>query len=302
MGSGISHVDDPREPTHKLIAACITGNREVEYEHLTDTTQQTECCFPTTNRPSRSSARSINEAEVEQKILARISQIKHADDSFHMEKKMLRQNKNVPIGRSSSPTRDSCSHCEHEHQQPCCLYTGDNKEDLLMYPRWKSHLEQTTIAPGEFPLIPEAISAGSTPNWFPTTTSIEPLFQQLNSLHKTTSSVDSRRSIPSSRERRPTQVFYYITVLNELDNDLEVLPEQRPTPYQLYMQQQVSRKEPQVIVWMPANSRQQEKPAEEMVPTSTPTPPPVFRSLKPKLPPSSSSFQIVKTYRRRVDS
>ncbi|KAL1394603.1 hypothetical protein pipiens_011835 [Culex pipiens pipiens] len=240
------------------------------------------------------------------KFLARISRIKQLDESCHMEKKILKQNKNVPIGRSSSPTRrESCYHCEHQHRERCCLYIEESEasEDLLVYPRWKSYLEHTDIIPGEYDLLPEAVSAGTTPNWFPTaTTTIAPAIPtHLATLQKTN---DSRRSLPSL-DHSPSQVFYYLTVLDELDNDLEVPAEQRPTPYQLYMQQQqlngVDGQFPHVVIWAPPAVKTS-TPRKVAVRTSPETvtaspvqrvaPPPVLRSLKPK------QLNVVKSYKR----
>lgn len=96
--------------------------------------------------------------------------IEQAQLDFTMERRFLQKNKNVPIGRSSSPTRIKCFHCAHGHGKRCCLYIGDHLGDVKRYAKWKKHLERDSIRPGHFPRVPEAVSGGSTPNWFPTGT------------------------------------------------------------------------------------------------------------------------------------
>lgn len=96
--------------------------------------------------------------------------VEQAQNDFTMERRFLQKNKNVPIGRSSSPTRIKCFHCAHGHAKRCCLYIGDHLGDVKRYAKWKKHLERDIIRPGHFPRVPEAVSGGSTPNWFPTGT------------------------------------------------------------------------------------------------------------------------------------
>lgn len=281
MGASASSVED-KESAKKLLTACIAGQNG-EYTRIE------ECC---SSSDSSSKSRKLrNSFEVEKKILARIRKIKHSDESFRMERKMLKQNKNVPIGRSSSPTRESAERdCVHHFEESFNEAIEIDEEDLLKYPQWKSYLEQMEVIPVDSPIIPEAISAGSTPNWFPTVTPSEPLPSPPQSFRKTH---DTKRAAPCP-DRRPTEVFYHLTILNELDNDLEVTPEQRPTPYQLYMQHRVSDQKSRIIVWMPSKSKQQPTMEKDRESITAQTPPPVLRELKPK--PADSPD--VKTYRR----
>lgn len=93
--------------------------------------------------------------------------VEQAQNDFEMERCFLSKNNNVPIGRCSSPTRIKCFHCAHGHGKRCCLYLGDNLGDVKRYYRWKRHLDFGTVRPGHFPRVPEAVSGGTTPNWFP---------------------------------------------------------------------------------------------------------------------------------------
>lgn len=227
-----------KEPGYKLIAACLSGN---PIDYTINCLQQYSI-----------SKQQLDSLEVVRILKSRFDQ---CDESFHMEKKILKKNKNVPIGRCSTPTRESFFPCDDQHKEQCCLLAEESEEDMIMYSKWKEILEGSTILPVDHPLIPEAISSGSTPNWFPSSTTTEPpTLPSTPSVSTTQRTTESERS-SGSRERKHTQVFYYLTVLNELDNDLEVHPSQRPTPYQLYMQQQTEDGLPRVIVWMPPQTQ-----------------------------------------------
>lgn len=279
MGANASSVED-KESAKKLVKACIVG-------HSGEYTRIEECCSSSDN--STKSRKFRNSFEVEKKILARIRKFKLSDESFRMERKILKQNNNIPIGRSSSPTRETSEkNCVHHEED---FFNEAFEIDEEDYPRWKSYLEQMEVMPVDSPIIPEAISAGSTPNWFPTVTSTEVLSSPPQHAKK---NADPKRPAPCP-DRRPTEVFYHLTILNGLDNDLEVTPEQRPTPYQLYMQHQVDEQKSRIVVWMPAKSGNQESTTERnRASPATQTPPPVLRHLKPK----TNGSPDVKSYRR----
>lgn len=93
--------------------------------------------------------------------------VEQAQSDFEMERRFLRLHNDVPIGRCSSPTRIKCFHCAHEHGKRCCLYLGDDPGDATRYAKWKKHLDCGVVRLGHFPRVPEAVSGGCTPNWFP---------------------------------------------------------------------------------------------------------------------------------------
>lgn len=73
-----------------------------------------------------------------------------------------------PLPRLSSPSKEICIHCEHDHNRACCLYFYDGPEDGPMYSNWKKELENPT-SQRSYPVskIPEAISGNTTPKGFP---------------------------------------------------------------------------------------------------------------------------------------
>lgn len=90
-----------------------------------------------------------------------------SEDNLRMESMLLRQNKNVPIGRCSTPVPEYCSHCDHRHGERCCQYVGDAEEDIRLYSMWTQQLRNPAVKPQDISRMPEVVSSGGTPEWFP---------------------------------------------------------------------------------------------------------------------------------------
>lgn len=105
---------------------------------------------------------------------ARIVDIRDVEDDLRMESMFLKQNKNIPLGRSSTPDPSYCCHCDHKHRERCCLYLGDKMDDLNRYSAWTEDFKNTPVKPQNVKCIPEAVSYNTTPHWFPRYTSVKP--------------------------------------------------------------------------------------------------------------------------------
>lgn len=46
------------------------------------------------------------------------------------------------IPRSSTPSKQSCEHCDHKHRKSCCVYNGETINDAILYYLFKEGLEK----------------------------------------------------------------------------------------------------------------------------------------------------------------
>lgn len=84
----------------------------------------------------------------------------------------VKENKVMP--RFSSPTRNFCEHCDHQHRQSCCVYYHETTENALMYSLFKEELEMEKTRFYKYGLVdPDIVSGGITPGGFPEFTNTE---------------------------------------------------------------------------------------------------------------------------------
>ncbi|XP_053661927.1 uncharacterized protein LOC128711089 [Anopheles marshallii] len=156
-----------------------------------------------------------------------ISDIRRVEENLRMEGRMLSENNNIPMARCSTPSPAYCFHCDHDHRERCCLYVGDKPEDGPYYSRWKRDLENPTVRPQYIPKIPEAVSGNSTPFWFPAYTYTKPEAIKQKMLEK-------NPPLPAVFMR---QYYYPIVGYGHEYQLMNQATQERPTPYQQYLQQ-----------------------------------------------------------------
>uniref|UniRef100_A0A182LSS8 Uncharacterized protein n=1 Tax=Anopheles culicifacies TaxID=139723 RepID=A0A182LSS8_9DIPT len=156
-----------------------------------------------------------------------ISDIRRVEENLRMESRMLSENNNIPMARCSTPSPAYCFHCDHDHRERCCLYVGDTPEDGPYYSRWKRDLENPTVRPQYIPKIPEAVSGNSTPFWFPAYTYTKPEAIKQKILEKN----------PPPPAVWMRQYYYPIVGYGHEYQLMNQATQERPTPYQQYLQQ-----------------------------------------------------------------
>ncbi|XP_055548210.1 uncharacterized protein LOC129731875 isoform X1 [Wyeomyia smithii] len=186
-----------------------------------------KCYLPSVNRTSRPLYRFSNREQnmiVDQAmptpdLNARMTDIRQIEENIRIESFLLMQNNNVPMGRSSTPSPAYCFHCDHRHREKCCLYIGDNEEDINRYSAWKQDLEQSCDKPQHTSRIPDAISGNTTPYWFPQFTYTNPY----------------KKEEPKKKEPSRAKQFYHPLLSYSMSKGPFDYPKTTATPYQQYM-------------------------------------------------------------------
>nr|XP_029708859.1 uncharacterized protein LOC115255127 [Aedes albopictus] len=151
-----SKVPNPQKPIEQYYSADI--------QHLLPNVQY--------SRPLYRFSNGNHAAPVD--LNARILDVRDVEDDLRMESMLLRQNRNIPLGRSSTPDPPYCYHCDHQHRERCCLHRDDKLDDVNRYSTWTEDFRKTPGRPQDVKCIPEAVSYNSSPHWFPRYTSTNP--------------------------------------------------------------------------------------------------------------------------------